>query len=76
MEGKWNEVPLYLKYGIYCKKELVEDEKVIKEKIIHFKRGKIFYKTFKIKFSVPMLKLLLCKYWSDIKTDLIMEDYN
>lgn len=72
---KWDDVPTYLKYGFYCKKELYNKE--IDGKT--FTRSKVAFKNFKISFSEKMLDLLLAKYWScvdDSVKELIGEDVN
>jgi len=57
----WDDVPLYLKHGIYCKKILVE-KKIGNESII---RSQYMFKMFKICFSDENLNMLLSKYWDD-----------
>jgi tRNA(His) 5'-end guanylyltransferase len=56
----WNDIPTYLKYGFYCKRELVFNE--IGDKKIT--RSRVTFKNFAINFSKQMLELLLAKYWS------------
>jgi len=56
----YNDIPTYIKYGFYCKKELLFND--IDGKI--FTRSKAVFKNFKIIFSNKMLELLLAKYWS------------
>ena len=64
---KWSEIPLYIKYGFYCKKELYDKE----INGILIKRSKITFKNFKITFSKQMVDLLLAKYWSDANESLV-----
>jgi tRNA(His) guanylyltransferase len=69
----WNDIPTYLKYGFYCKRELYHREINGKK----FTRSKVVFKNFKISFSEKMLELLLEKYWScadDSIKELIGED--
>lgn len=67
----WNDVPQYIKHGIYCKKILVD--KITAYGIC--KRNEIIKKSFKIEYSDDMNQLLINKYWSDV-TGLIMKDVN
>lgn len=60
----WNDltqVPIFIKHGIYCKKNLIEKE-VDGQKIL---RSEYIFKQFKINFSESNLNLLLSKYWND-----------
>ena len=71
----WNNIPTYIKYGVYCKKELINSE--INDK--KFTRSKTVFKNFKISFSENMLNLLLAKYWSCADNsieELISEELN
>jgi tRNA(His) guanylyltransferase len=71
----WNDIPTYLKYGFYCKRELYYKE-IDGKKIM---RSKVAFKNFKINFSEQMLELLLAKYWScadDSIKEFIGKDIN
>jgi tRNA(His) guanylyltransferase len=63
----WNNIPIYIKHGVYAKKILYDTEcynlKTNKKDIC--KRTKIIMKTFKIKFGEEITDLLLEKYWND-----------
>ena len=67
---EWENVPLYLKHGIYCKKVLVE--KVIGGSVAM--RAEYIFKTFKIDFSEENLNLLLEKYWNEQNNTLNLDD--
>ena len=53
------DIPLFIKYGIYCKKILVE-KNIGENKAI---RTEHIFKQFKINFSNENLKMLISKYW-------------
>jgi tRNA(His) guanylyltransferase len=58
----WNEIPLYLKHGIYCKKQKYEK---LAEDGTTCIRTKPIWKTFKIAFSPKMIETMLSSYWTD-----------
>jgi hypothetical protein len=58
----WNQdIPLFIKHGIYCKKKLVEKEINGCEVL----RSEYVCKQFKINFSDDNLNMLISKYWTD-----------
>lgn len=56
-----NQVPLFIKYGLYCKKIIIN--KVIGENVVS--RSEYVFKQYKIDFSQENLDILLAKYWND-----------
>lgn len=61
----WNDVPLYLKHGIYCKKVLIEKE----TEHGNCMRGVLINKCFNISYSEEINQLLINKYWTnDVET--------
>ena len=66
----WNQIPTFIKHGIYCKKILVE-KNIDNNKVF---RSKFICKQFKIDFSEFNLNLLLEKYWSNIDDELFIDD--
>lgn len=58
----WNNIPTFLKHGIYCKKILIEKE-IGENKVF---RGEYVFKQFKINFSQDNLNMLLNKYWDNL----------
>lgn len=59
------DVPLYLKHGVYGKKELYEKTIAINNKEITATRQRVSNRCFKIEYSDQMLELLISKYWAD-----------
>lgn len=63
----WNDlaqVPTFIKYGLYCKKILVE-------KVINGNptlRAEYIFKQYKIDFSQENLDILLAKYWNNVES--------
>lgn len=57
-----NQVPLFIKYGLYCKKIIVD--KVIGGTTVP--RAEYVFKQYKIDFSHQNLDILLAKYWNDM----------
>ena len=55
-------IPIFIKFGIYCKKILVEKE-INGNKAL---RSEYVFKQFKINFSQDNLNMLLDKYWNNI----------
>ena len=70
----WNIIPQYIKYGLYCKKILVEKE-IYNEKII---RSEYIFKQLKISFNQENLKFLLDKYYTpnDDDNDTVTNNIN
>ncbi len=66
----WSDVPRWIKYGFYCKKDLYEKE--VDGQIIS--RAKCTFKSFRIEFSKQIQTILLAKYWDN--TDCIKENAN
>lgn len=56
-----NDVPMFIKHGIYCKKILVEKE-IGENKVL---RSEYICKQFKINFSDDNLNMLTDKYWTN-----------
>jgi len=61
-----NDVPLFLKYGIYCKKILVE-KTINNNKVM---RVEYVFKQFKINFSNDNLNMILNKYWENFNNKI------
>lgn len=59
------DVPMFVKHGIYCKKNLVPKE-INGHKCL---RTEYVFKQFKINFSLQNLNMLLSKYWSGMGTE-------
>jgi len=57
----YDNIPMFLKYGLYCKKILREKE----YEGTKFLRSEYVFKQFKINFSQDNLNMLLNKYWID-----------
>lgn len=62
----WDDVPQYLKHGIYAKRETYEMECVDGKTGENTKctRSRVVFKTFKIYYSEKILEMLLGKYWT------------
>jgi tRNA(His) 5'-end guanylyltransferase len=58
----WDNISIYLRHGVYCKKMLVEKKINENESVT---RAEYIFKTFKISFSDDNLNMLLFKYWND-----------
>lgn len=59
--GLNNQVPIYIKYGVYCKRKLYF-KKEIEETCV---KQKLINRCFKIDHTEPLVKLLQNKYWSN-----------
>lgn len=70
---KWDtDIPLYHKYGVYCKKETYNKITETPSGPVIALRKKITNRCFKIKYTMDILKMLLDKCWDITKTDLDM----
>jgi tRNA(His) 5'-end guanylyltransferase len=74
----WNSIPLYIKYGLYCKRILIEKEidKKSKDFLLPEKvmKSEYIFKQFKINFSEQNLKMLLNKYWEDMNDSITLDE--
>lgn len=61
--------PLFLKYGVYAKKELYDKEVEVNEKTIECKRCRVVVKCFRIERKKEYEKVLLDKYWPEDFTE-------
>lgn len=66
----WNNIPIYIKHGIYCKKMLVEKE--INGNVVT--RAEYIFKMFKISFSEKNIEMLLSKYWTDTDNQIKLNE--
>lgn len=70
----WSKIPIYHKYGIYCKKQLIKTNEITRTKYI--------CNSFKLKFNENNLNLLLDAYWYgnekniDLYTELSDETFS
>ena len=71
----WEDVPLYFRYGVYAKKDLVTMTTIFNAKEVEFKRGKIFNKCFKITTDPNMVSYLFSKYESSVDPGVVSIDY-
>lgn len=60
----WNEVPTFIKYGMYCKKRLYE----VEFNGVKCNRSSYEFKNFIIDFSEENINMLVNKYWEDNDT--------
>ncbi len=70
----WNDIPTFIKHGIYCKKILVDKaigEPSNENKVL---RSEYVFKQFKINFSTDNLNMLLNKYWDNLDNKIILEE--
>jgi tRNA(His) guanylyltransferase len=68
------DVPMYLKHGVYGKKELYEKTTIIDGEEIKSMRQRISNRCFKIEFSEEMVALMTAKNWGEpIGTELDTE---
>lgn len=72
----WDDVPLYFRYGVYAKKDLVTMVTTVDNKEVEFQRGKIFNKCFKITSSSDMISYLFSKYESSVDPGVERIDYD
>ena len=72
----YDKVPLYLKYGIFCKKELYDSEVTYLDNKITVTRNRIISKVCDcIKYSDEMLEILFNKYWNN-EDNFFIFDYD
>jgi tRNA(His) guanylyltransferase len=63
-----NQVPIYLKYGVYCKKELYHKKlkpQIEGKSVEVCIRRRLVNRCFKINYYEPLIKLMKDKYWSE-----------
>jgi hypothetical protein len=66
----WDDVPIFIKHGLYCKKILVE--KIFGGKIVM--KSEYVFKQFKINFSPENLEMLLNKYWDNDDGQVLLNE--
>lgn len=66
----WKNIPLYIKYGIYCKKILV-NKQIDNNTVI---RSEYIFKQFKINYSKENLNMLLNKYWDNMEDNIYLDN--
>ena len=66
----WDDVPIIIKHGLYCKKILVS--KNFGDKIVM--KSEYIFKSFKINFSQENLEMLLNKYWDNTDNSILLNE--